>query len=133
MMKARLLKSLGSKLTYLTSKHLYARHSMSSIIFLRLIWICLLMIFPGFKTYEEFKNDWIYEWNEDVPWVPEKPWSENEVPYEVTDKVKNEALMEKAKFDESRDPCSSYVNQEDFEFANHIESNANYNPYLDIS
>ncbi|GKE42818.1 hypothetical protein Tco_1470102 [Tanacetum coccineum] len=29
----------------------------------------------GFKTYEEFKDDWIYEWNNDVPWVHEKPWT----------------------------------------------------------
>ncbi|GJT66000.1 hypothetical protein Tco_1017480 [Tanacetum coccineum] len=28
----------------------------------------------GYKTYEEFKDDWIYEWNKDVPWVNEKPW-----------------------------------------------------------
>ncbi|GKF42589.1 hypothetical protein Tco_0125931, partial [Tanacetum coccineum] len=25
----------------------------------------------GFKTYEEYKDDWIYEWNKDVPWVHE--------------------------------------------------------------
>ncbi|GJX84123.1 hypothetical protein Tco_0333604 [Tanacetum coccineum] len=29
----------------------------------------------GFKTYEDYKNDWIYEWNKDVPWVEEKPWT----------------------------------------------------------
>ncbi|GKE81918.1 hypothetical protein Tco_1551918, partial [Tanacetum coccineum] len=29
----------------------------------------------GFKTYEDYKNDWIYEWNKDVPWVNEKPWT----------------------------------------------------------
>ncbi|GJY37011.1 hypothetical protein Tco_0422389 [Tanacetum coccineum] len=29
----------------------------------------------GFKTYEEFKDDWIYEWNKDVPLVDEKPWT----------------------------------------------------------
>ncbi|GJR99254.1 hypothetical protein Tco_0315763 [Tanacetum coccineum] len=29
----------------------------------------------GFKTYENYKNDWIYEWNKDVPWVNEKPWT----------------------------------------------------------
>ncbi|GKD69711.1 hypothetical protein Tco_1323801, partial [Tanacetum coccineum] len=23
----------------------------------------------GFKTYEDYKDDWIYEWNENVPWV----------------------------------------------------------------
>ncbi|GKA42268.1 VIER F-box protein 2, partial [Tanacetum coccineum] len=31
-----------------------------------------------FKTYEEYKDDWIYEWNKDVPWVHERPWTENE-------------------------------------------------------
>ncbi|GJZ34079.1 hypothetical protein Tco_0579515 [Tanacetum coccineum] len=28
----------------------------------------------GFKTYEDYKNDWTYEWNKDIPWVNEKPW-----------------------------------------------------------
>nr|GEU69774.1 hypothetical protein [Tanacetum cinerariifolium] len=28
----------------------------------------------GFKTDEKYKDDWIYEWNKDVPWVQEKPW-----------------------------------------------------------
>ncbi|GJX95660.1 hypothetical protein Tco_0351458 [Tanacetum coccineum] len=23
----------------------------------------------GFKTYEDYKDDWIYEWNKDVPWI----------------------------------------------------------------
>nr|GEY13257.1 hypothetical protein [Tanacetum cinerariifolium] len=31
----------------------------------------------GFKTYEEYKDDWIYEWKKDVPWVDEKPWADN--------------------------------------------------------
>ncbi|GJR06802.1 hypothetical protein Tco_0529786 [Tanacetum coccineum] len=29
----------------------------------------------GFRTYEDYKDDWIYEWNKDVPWVNEKPWT----------------------------------------------------------
>ncbi|GKA06561.1 hypothetical protein Tco_0685785, partial [Tanacetum coccineum] len=29
----------------------------------------------GFKTYKDYKDDWIYEWNEDIPWVDEKPWT----------------------------------------------------------
>ncbi|GKD64129.1 hypothetical protein Tco_1306237 [Tanacetum coccineum] len=29
----------------------------------------------GFKTYEEYKDDWIYEWNRDVAWVDEKPFT----------------------------------------------------------
>ncbi|GJT76941.1 hypothetical protein Tco_1043666 [Tanacetum coccineum] len=31
----------------------------------------------GFKTYEDYKDDWIYEWNKDVPWVHEKPWADD--------------------------------------------------------
>ncbi|GJT13136.1 hypothetical protein Tco_0860178 [Tanacetum coccineum] len=31
----------------------------------------------GFKTYKDYKDDWIYEWNKDVPWVHEKPWTNN--------------------------------------------------------
>ncbi|GJT53866.1 putative reverse transcriptase domain-containing protein [Tanacetum coccineum] len=27
------------------------------------------------ETYEDYKDDWIYEWNKDVPWVDEKPWT----------------------------------------------------------
>ncbi|GKD81689.1 hypothetical protein Tco_1348528 [Tanacetum coccineum] len=30
----------------------------------------------GFKTYEEYKDDWIYKWNKDVPWMHEKPWTD---------------------------------------------------------
>ncbi|GKA02822.1 hypothetical protein Tco_0675603 [Tanacetum coccineum] len=33
----------------------------------------------GFKTYDEYKDDWIYEWNKNVPWVHEKAWTENGV------------------------------------------------------
>ncbi|GKB06868.1 hypothetical protein Tco_0835101 [Tanacetum coccineum] len=28
-----------------------------------------------FKIYDDYKDDWIYEWNKDVPWVDEKPWT----------------------------------------------------------
>ncbi|GKD03855.1 hypothetical protein Tco_1178829 [Tanacetum coccineum] len=55
----------------------------------------------------------------DVPWVPKEPWSENGVPYEIIDhfcvpfrkddELKNEALMKKAEFEESRDHCSFVV------------------------
>ncbi|GJZ41733.1 hypothetical protein Tco_0588619, partial [Tanacetum coccineum] len=29
----------------------------------------------GFKTYEEYKDDWIYEWNEDIPWNGHSKWT----------------------------------------------------------
>ncbi|GKG15257.1 hypothetical protein Tco_0354857, partial [Tanacetum coccineum] len=38
----------------------------------------------GFKTYDDYKNDWIYEWNKDVPWVDEKPWTITETWTEPT-------------------------------------------------
>ncbi|GJR14626.1 hypothetical protein Tco_0797278 [Tanacetum coccineum] len=31
----------------------------------------------GFKTYEDYKDDWIYEWNENVPWVYDKSLLDN--------------------------------------------------------
>ncbi|GJS38551.1 hypothetical protein Tco_0563594 [Tanacetum coccineum] len=53
---------------------------------------CLLQIDPGvltknikgFKTYDDYKDDWIYEWNKDVPWVREKPWTNTGVWTEPT-------------------------------------------------
>ncbi|GJS05023.1 hypothetical protein Tco_0321531 [Tanacetum coccineum] len=61
----------------------------------------------GFKTYEDYKNDWIYEWNKDVPWVDEKPWTNTRVWTKATPdyewyealencKLKDEALRNKA-------------------------------------
>ncbi|GKE28001.1 ulp1 protease family, C-terminal catalytic domain-containing protein, partial [Tanacetum coccineum] len=38
----------------------------------------------GFKTYEHYKDDWIYEWNENVPWVYDKPWLDNGIWKEPT-------------------------------------------------
>ncbi|GKC87321.1 hypothetical protein Tco_1147970 [Tanacetum coccineum] len=38
----------------------------------------------GFKTYKEYKDGWIYEWNKDVPWVHERPWTKNGVWKEPT-------------------------------------------------
>ncbi|GKE13643.1 hypothetical protein Tco_1421220 [Tanacetum coccineum] len=38
----------------------------------------------GFLTYKEYKDDWIYEWNKDIPWVHEKPWTDNGVWEEPT-------------------------------------------------
>ncbi|GKC95896.1 hypothetical protein Tco_1161338, partial [Tanacetum coccineum] len=54
----------------------------------------------GFKTYEDYKNDWIYEWNKDVPWVDENPWT-NAGDYEwykalEDSELKDEALRNKA-------------------------------------
>ncbi|GJZ52699.1 hypothetical protein Tco_0607584 [Tanacetum coccineum] len=49
----------------------------------------------GFKTYEDYKDDWIYEWNKDVPWVDEKPWS-NTGDYEWYEAMKDSELKDEA-------------------------------------
>ncbi|GJV67827.1 hypothetical protein Tco_1483336 [Tanacetum coccineum] len=38
----------------------------------------------GFKTYEYYKDDWIYEWNKNVPWVYDKSWLDNGIWKEPT-------------------------------------------------
>ncbi|GKA71039.1 hypothetical protein Tco_0777178, partial [Tanacetum coccineum] len=54
----------------------------------------------GYKTYEDYKDDWIYEWNKDVPWVDEKPWTNagDYKWYEALEEseLKDEALRNKA-------------------------------------
>ncbi|GJS15566.1 hypothetical protein Tco_0410038, partial [Tanacetum coccineum] len=44
--------------------------------FSTLIYLTMRHLFDimRFKTYDDYKDDWIYEWNKDVPWVDEKPW-----------------------------------------------------------
>ncbi|GJU12862.1 retrovirus-related pol polyprotein from transposon TNT 1-94 [Tanacetum coccineum] len=154
---------------------------------------------PGFKTYDEYKDAWIYEWNKDVPWVANRPWLdygpwiepsddiehvckpfrfknrhdmwptcnwkmekycnggnslrvirigdmiyfENYEWYENIEngELKDEALnvkavlegSKKAKKESSKGPLIDAW--EDFERANHIETNtnSNYNLYLDVS
>ncbi|GJZ75555.1 hypothetical protein Tco_0640020 [Tanacetum coccineum] len=63
----------------------------------------LIKDIEGFKTYDEYKDDWIYEWNIDVPWVDEKPWTNTGVwteptPYEalMDCELKEQALRNKA-------------------------------------
>ncbi|GKE55180.1 hypothetical protein Tco_1490336, partial [Tanacetum coccineum] len=38
----------------------------------------------GFKTYGDYKDDWIYEWNKYVPLVYDKPWLDNGIWKEPT-------------------------------------------------
>nr|GEV72740.1 hypothetical protein [Tanacetum cinerariifolium] len=45
---------------------------------------------PGFKKYEEYKDDWIYEWNNEISWIDEKPWTDDGVWTKHLDKVHHE-------------------------------------------
>ncbi|GJR34745.1 hypothetical protein Tco_1210429 [Tanacetum coccineum] len=42
----------------------------------------------GFKTYEEYKDDWIYEWNENIPW----PYKHNSTSLKRIKKVNEKSL-----------------------------------------
>ncbi|GKC57131.1 hypothetical protein Tco_1084729 [Tanacetum coccineum] len=56
----------------------------------------------GFKTYEDYKDGWIYEWNKDIPWVDEKPWTDTGVwtepkpDYEWYEAMKDSELKDEA-------------------------------------
>ncbi|GJU65550.1 hypothetical protein Tco_1247385, partial [Tanacetum coccineum] len=56
----------------------------------------------GFKTYEDYKDDWIYEWNKNVPWVYDRPWldqgiwEEPKPDYEWCDALEDSILKEEA-------------------------------------
>ncbi|GJS68937.1 hypothetical protein Tco_0683502 [Tanacetum coccineum] len=43
----------------------------------------------GFKTYDEYKDAWIYEWNKDVPWVANMPWLDYGPYMEASDDIEN--------------------------------------------
>ncbi|GKA45994.1 hypothetical protein Tco_0738790 [Tanacetum coccineum] len=36
------------------------------------------------NTYDDYKDDWIYKWDKDIPWVHEKPLTNNGVWKEPT-------------------------------------------------
>ncbi|GKE27241.1 hypothetical protein Tco_1442625, partial [Tanacetum coccineum] len=56
----------------------------------------------GFKTYEEYKDGWIYKWNKDVPWVQEKPWTDTGDGYEIANHDHEEREYEYEHEDEER-------------------------------
>ncbi|GJW47515.1 retrovirus-related pol polyprotein from transposon TNT 1-94 [Tanacetum coccineum] len=79
----------------------------------------------GFKTYEDYKDDWIYEWNKDVPWgdgycnggnLPRAYIIGNQLHYQDYEwyealedcKLKDEALRNKAIMDIKKDDESRY-------------------------
>lgn len=39
---------------------------------------------PGFKTYEEFKDEWMNKIDKEKPWAMEKPWSKRKKPKDDT-------------------------------------------------
>ncbi|GJS57150.1 hypothetical protein Tco_0651934 [Tanacetum coccineum] len=103
----------------------------------------------GFKTYEEFKDVWIYEWNEDIPWRNDGLCNGGNLPgayivgntlhyqdlewYDALkdDEMKEEALRNKAimeglidKDDESSN--NGWRRWDDYEITNHDQEEREY-------
>nr|GEZ80856.1 hypothetical protein [Tanacetum cinerariifolium] len=66
----------------------------------------------GFKTYDEYKDDWIYEWNKNVPWVQEKPWTNTGDDFESTNGDRNEWEYENELKDDVRYELCDYETHE---------------------
>ncbi|GJT65220.1 hypothetical protein Tco_1016700 [Tanacetum coccineum] len=79
----------------------------------------------GFKTYEHYKDDWIYEWNENVPWVYDKPWLDNGIWKEPTpmedSELKEEALRNRT--------IMEGLIEEDDDDESHYEQKRRWNVY----
>nr|GEV88084.1 retrovirus-related Pol polyprotein from transposon TNT 1-94 [Tanacetum cinerariifolium] len=98
----------------------------------------------GFKTYNEFKNEWMDGWNKGIPWIHEEPWSKHGTP---TDNVLH--ICEPFHFKNGIAKWTTCnLNKEGLchegeylgWFEIHIHETyantnigANYNPYLDVS
>ncbi|GJV87212.1 hypothetical protein Tco_1531150 [Tanacetum coccineum] len=116
----------------------------------------------GEKYYKEYKNDWIYEWNDKIPWRDDGYCNGGNLPgqYQVGNQIhyqdhewyealedsdmKREALRNKAELEKSMnqeeesngDAWSSYSpidEWSDREEVNNKEPDVNYDPYLDIA
>ncbi|GJT13777.1 putative reverse transcriptase domain-containing protein [Tanacetum coccineum] len=83
----------------------------------------------GFKTYGDYKDDWIYEWNENVPWY--EALEDSELKDEA---LRNKAIMEGLiNDDESSNDCWKrwksheiyYHNYEEGEYENETHNEGN--------
>ncbi|GKC34512.1 retrovirus-related pol polyprotein from transposon TNT 1-94 [Tanacetum coccineum] len=59
----------------------------------------------GFKTYDEYKDAWIYEWNKVVPWVANMPWLD----YGPWITNEDETIQDKKELNEDEDDEIGYL------------------------
>ncbi|GJR53948.1 hypothetical protein Tco_1404469 [Tanacetum coccineum] len=80
----------------------------------------------GFKTYNECKDDWIYKWNENMPWVHEKPWTDtgdNELKDEA---LRNKAIMEGLIDEDDKSSNNGWKRWDGYEIADHDQEERKY-------
>ncbi|GJU10453.1 hypothetical protein Tco_1132849 [Tanacetum coccineum] len=91
----------------------------------------------GFKTYDEYKNAWMYGWDKDIPWVANRPWVDYGPYFEWYDPLKdsdlkkpliNKAILEKSinEEEESSDDAWSHYSPidewNDYEHTTYIKT-----------
>ncbi|GJS24922.1 hypothetical protein Tco_0453554 [Tanacetum coccineum] len=70
----------------------------------------------GFKTYKEYKDDWNYEWNKDVPW-------DSELKEEA---LRNKAILEGLINDDDQSCNNGQRRWDGYEIANHDHEKREY-------
>ncbi|GJW45211.1 hypothetical protein Tco_0074010 [Tanacetum coccineum] len=73
---------------------------------------------PGFKTFKEYKDDWIHEWNNGIPWVDERPWTDDGVWTKPTNNIDHKCEPLRFKSEHAKWPTCNwkedgYCNQGD--------------------
>ncbi|GJV96092.1 hypothetical protein Tco_1547669, partial [Tanacetum coccineum] len=75
----------------------------------------------GFKTYDDYKDDWIYEWNKDVPWSGLPVAGEMmDILIELKEEaLKNKAIMEGMIADNDESSNEGWRRRDNYEITNH--------------
>ncbi|GKC63454.1 hypothetical protein Tco_1096052 [Tanacetum coccineum] len=78
----------------------------------------------GFKTYAEYKDDWIYEWCENVPWVHEKLWTK---PAPVVHySSRNKAILEGLINEDDESSNNGWRRWDNYKIAGHDQEEKEY-------
>nr|GEV65920.1 hypothetical protein [Tanacetum cinerariifolium] len=80
----------------------------------------------GFKTYGEYKDDWIYEWNKNMSWVHEKPWMENRDSELKEEALRNKAIMKGLINEDVESNNEGWKSWDDFEITNGDHNECEY-------
>ncbi|GJS85805.1 hypothetical protein Tco_0752346 [Tanacetum coccineum] len=70
----------------------------------------------GFKTYDEYMDDWIYEWNENMPW-------DSELKEEA---LRNKAIMEGLINEDDESSNNGWRRWDGYEIADHDQEEREY-------
>nr|GEX54254.1 hypothetical protein [Tanacetum cinerariifolium] len=79
----------------------------------------------GLKTYDEYKDDWIYKWNKNVPWVHKQPWTDTGDSELKDEALRNKAIMEGTIDDDDESSNNGWRRWDNYEIADHDQKKEN--------